>query len=50
MLKNKKIYEQLLEYKIIEEIGEEHIFYSEVKAVEFAKAAFSEKARKKHGK
>lgn len=50
VLKNKDIYNQLLEYKIIQEIGEDHIFYSEMDAIEFAKTAFSEKARKKHGK
>lgn len=48
VLKNTDIYKQLYEYKITEEIGEQHIFYSEIKAIDFAKKAFTQKARKKY--
>lgn len=48
VLKNENIHKQLSEYKITEEIGEDHIFYSEIEAIKFAKTAFSEKARKKY--
>lgn len=48
VLKNENIHKQLSEYKITEEIGEDHIFYSEIKAIDFAKKAFTQKARKKY--
>lgn len=50
VLKNTDIYKQLFEYKITKEIGENHIFYSEVKAIEFAKKSFAKKAHKKYRK
>ena len=50
VLKNTDIYKQLFEYKITKEIGENHIFYSEVKAIEFAKKSFTKKAQKKYRK
>lgn len=50
VLKNTEIYKQLYEYNITKEIGENHIFYSEVKAIEFAKKSFAKKAHKKYKK
>lgn len=50
VLKNTDIYKQLFEYEITKEIGENHIFYSEVKAIEFAKKSFAKKAHKKYRK
>lgn len=50
VLKNTEIYKQLFEYEITKEIGENHIFYSEVKAIEFAKKSFAKKAHKKYRK
>lgn len=48
VLKNTGIYKQLSDYKITEEIGEKHIFYSEIEAIEFAKKSLTKKAHKKY--
>lgn len=50
VLKNKEIYKQLSEYKLTDEIGEKHIFYSEIEAIEFAKKSLTRNAHKKYKK
>lgn len=50
VLQNTEIFNQLREYKMIDEIGEDNIFYSEIKAIEYAKKAFTQNARKKYKK
>lgn len=50
VLKNKEIYDQLSEHKLIEQIGEKHIFYNEREAIEFAKKSLTRKAHKKYKK
>lgn len=46
VIKNEKLYNQLKEHKITEEIGEGKIFYSELDAIEFAKNAIKRKLKK----
>ncbi len=50
VLKNKDIYKQLSEYKLTDEIGTKHIFYSEIEAIEFAKKSLTRNAHKKYKK
>lgn len=46
VIKNEKLYNQLKEHKITDEIGEGKIFYSELDAIEFAKNAIKRKLKK----
>ena len=50
VLKNKDIYKQLSEYKLTDEIGTKHIFYSEIEAKENEKKSLTRNAHKKYKK
>ncbi|MBQ8168935.1 SulP family inorganic anion transporter [bacterium] len=47
VLNNKELYKQLEKHNIIHEIGEHHIFYSEIEAINFAKRSLERKFREK---
>lgn len=47
VLKNKEIFKQLDEHNIVTQIGEEHLFYSESDAIDFAKSCLMNKVKKK---
>lgn len=46
VIHDKKLYEQLEKHEIIKEIGEHHIFYSEIEAIDFAKKSLKKKLKK----
>lgn len=47
VIHDKKLYEQLEKHQIIKEIGEHHIFYSEIEAIDFAKKSLKKKLKKR---
>ena len=46
VIHDKKLYEQLEKHSIIKEIGEHHIFYSEIDAIDFAKNSLKKKLKR----
>ncbi|MFI3300366.1 MAG: SulP family inorganic anion transporter [Candidatus Gastranaerophilales bacterium] len=50
VIKNEEIFNQLESHKIVEKIKRHKIFYSEIDAIDFAKKAFTKKAKKKYNK
>lgn len=47
VIHDKKLYEQLEKHEIIKEIGEHHIFYSEIEAIDFAKKSLRKNIKKR---
>ena len=47
VVKNENVLEQLKSHSIIEQIGEERVFYNELEAIEYAKESLKERAKKK---
>lgn len=45
VINNKKLYEQLKKHNITREIGERHIFYSEIDAIDYAKTSLKKKLK-----
>lgn len=48
VIHNKNLYEQLEQHNIIDQIGERHIFYSEIDAIDYAKTSLKKKLRRKY--
>ena len=48
VINNDDVHKQLQQYKITEQIGEDKIFFSEIEAIEFAKASFKNRVKKKY--
>ena len=48
VLNNEKLLQQLRDYKVVAQIGEKHVFSSEISAIEFAKASFKKRVKKKY--
>lgn len=48
VINNDDVHKQLQQYKITEQIGEDKIFFSEIEAIEFAKASFKNRIKKKY--
>lgn len=46
VIHDKKLYDQLEKHSIIKEIGEHHIFYSEIEAIDFAKNSLKKKLKR----
>ena len=46
VIHDKRLYEQLEKHSIIKEIGEHHIFYSEIDAIDFAKNSLKKKLKR----
>lgn len=50
VIQNEAVLNQFKDHCIIEQIGENHIFYSEIEAIDFAKECLKKKAKKKKKK
>ncbi len=48
VIHNKDVKEQLKSYDIISQIGEKHVFFSEVSAIDYAKSSFKKRVKKKY--
>lgn len=48
VINNKDVKEQLKSYDIISQIGEKHVFLSEVSAIDYAKSSFKKRVKKKY--
>lgn len=48
VIKSEEIYKQLSEHEIISQIGEDKVFYTELEAIDFAKACLKNKVKKHH--
>ena len=48
VIKNNDVKEQLKNYDIIYQIGEKHVFLSEVSAIDYAKSSFKKRVKKKY--
>ena len=48
VVKNEEVKKQLSEHKIISQIGEDKVFFTEIAAIEFAKECLKNKIKKKH--
>ena len=48
VINNEQVREQLKNYDVISQIGEKHVFFSEVKAIDYAKISFKKKKKKKY--
>ena len=50
VIKNNNVEEQLKSYNIISQIGEKHVFFSEISAIDYAKTSFKKRVKKKYFK
>ena len=48
VINNEDVHNQLQQYKIAEQIGEDKIFFSEMEAIELAKSSFKNRVKKKY--
>ncbi len=48
VINNEQVREQLKNYDVISQIGEKHVFFSEVKAIDYAKISFKKRVKKKY--
>ena len=48
VVKNEEVKKQLSEHKIISQIGEDKVFFTEIAAIDFAKECLKNKIKKKH--
>ena len=48
VINNEQVREQLKNYDVISPIGEKHVFFSDVKAIDYAKISFKKRVKKKY--
>lgn len=48
VINNEDVHNQLQQYKIVEQIGDDKIFFSEIEAIELAKSSFKNRIKKKY--
>lgn len=50
VINNEEVHKQLQQYGITEQIGENRVYFSEIEAIEYAKASFKKRVKKKYFK
>lgn len=48
VINNEEVHKQLQQYGITEQIGENRVYFSEIEAIEHAKASFKKRVKKKY--